>query len=255
VLFLAYIPTEVVVGLLIWIGVVITALAFDEELHSRKAHGLAVAVGLIPCLGGYVWSVVSATVSAVDGLGLFKHQDRETCPSMSQLSKMFGSALYFEGIVALSQGFLFTSLIWSAIMVFIIDREFERASAWMLTASVLSMVGLIHGCDKYEYDHGCYKSGIKNQFGVAVAPEFGFAYLCGALVLLFLQWYDQGSLAIANKLHSLIIRPKRRGSFGNHGSFVQQSTSSLSFKGGSEHMEENVASTHSQPLMGASQHM
>ena len=64
-----------------------------------------------------------------------------------------------------------------------------------------------------------------------------------------------GSLAIANKLHSLIIRPKRRGSFGNHGSFVQQSTSSLSFKGGSEHMEENVASTHSQPLMGASQHM
>ena len=40
VLFLRYIPTEVTVGLLVWIGVVITALAFDEDMHSHKAHGI-----------------------------------------------------------------------------------------------------------------------------------------------------------------------------------------------------------------------
>ena len=44
ILFLKYIPTDVTVGLLVWIGVVITALAFDEDMHSCKAHGIAVVV-------------------------------------------------------------------------------------------------------------------------------------------------------------------------------------------------------------------
>ena len=46
IVFLKYIPTEVTVGLLVWIGIVITALAFDEDMHTSKAHGIAVVVTL-----------------------------------------------------------------------------------------------------------------------------------------------------------------------------------------------------------------
>ena len=115
---------------------------------------------------------------------------------MEDLSDKFGSALYFKGVVTLSQGFLFTSIIWSACMVFIIDREFERAAGWMVMAAVLSMIGLIHGYDQDQFKSGCYRAGIKNQFGYNVAPEFGFGYFSSALILLFLQWYDQGALTI-----------------------------------------------------------
>jgi len=119
VLFLKYIPTEVAVGLLIWIGVVITALAFDENLHSRKAHGLAVAVGLIPNLAGWAFNLITDTIQAVDGLYASLQPTHNItgpvptyCPSMQNLADQFGSALYLKGVVALSQGFLFTSIIW-----------------------------------------------------------------------------------------------------------------------------------------------
>ena len=48
IIFLKYIPTEVTVGLLVWIGIVITALAFDEDMHTSKAHGIAVVVTSYP---------------------------------------------------------------------------------------------------------------------------------------------------------------------------------------------------------------
>jgi AGZA family xanthine/uracil permease-like MFS transporter len=193
--------TEVTVGLLIWIGVVITALAFDEDLHSRKAHGLAVAVGLVPCLAGWAFNLITDAIQAVDGLhGGSLPQPQ--CHSMAQLARQFGSSLYFKGVIALSQGFLFTSIIWSACMVFIIDREFERAAAWMLFASVLSMLGLIHGYDLDEFNNGCYQKGVVNKFGFHVAPDFGFAYCFASLLLLFLQWYDHGSLHLWSMLRS-----------------------------------------------------
>jgi len=42
------------------------------------------------------------------------------------------------GMIALSQGYLLTSIVLAAAMVHIIDRRFEKAAAWMLGAAALS---------------------------------------------------------------------------------------------------------------------
>jgi hypothetical protein len=42
------------------------------------------------------------------------------------------------GMVALSQGYLLTSIVLAATMVHITDRRFEKAAAWMLGAAALS---------------------------------------------------------------------------------------------------------------------
>lgn len=42
------------------------------------------------------------------------------------------------GMIALSQGYLLTSIVLAAAMVHIIDRRFDKAAAWMLGAAALS---------------------------------------------------------------------------------------------------------------------
>src|SRR5438552_1259696 len=56
----------------------------------------------------------------------------------------FAPNLHIHGVIALSQGFLITSIIYAAVMVFVIDHKFKRAAAWLLAAALFSAIGLIH---------------------------------------------------------------------------------------------------------------
>eukprot|EP00658_Telonema_sp_P-2_P073730 TRINITY_DN62842_c0_g1_i1.p1 TRINITY_DN62842_c0_g1~~TRINITY_DN62842_c0_g1_i1.p1 ORF type:complete len:199 (+),score=47.97 TRINITY_DN62842_c0_g1_i1:66-662(+) len=133
----------------------------------------------------------------------------------------FGTSLYLDGVVALSQGYLFTSIIWSAAMVLIIDREFELAGVWTMLAAVLSMIGLIHGYDRHAYDNECYAHGLKNKFGISVASDFGFAYLFASMLLLGLQWYTQGNFFHLNRGFSSAKKLLARSKQSFVGSFLQ----------------------------------
>ena len=52
--------------------------------------------------------------------------------------------MHFKGLVALSQGFMLTCLVWSAASALLIDREFRQAAMWMCAGAVLSFFGFIH---------------------------------------------------------------------------------------------------------------
>ena len=52
---------------------------------------------------------------------------------------------FISGAFALEQGFIFTSMILAAVTVYIIEREFKKASVWCLAAAALSATGLMHG--------------------------------------------------------------------------------------------------------------
>jgi AGZA family xanthine/uracil permease-like MFS transporter len=101
--------------------------------------------------------------------------------SLYEAAPKLGSDFALGGIVALSQGFLPTSMILSAILVFAIDRRFLRAAAWASAASLLSMVGLMHA---YELT----PSGVRNRFGFAAAPAFGAMYALTAVFLVALHF-------------------------------------------------------------------
>jgi AGZA family xanthine/uracil permease-like MFS transporter len=156
-LVLAYIPIDATVGILLWIGLVMTAQAFQQVPGE---HALAVAFGLIPSLAAWVLVQIETALRAA-GSSLYAAAPR------------LGSDFALGGIIALSQGFLPTSMILSAILVFAIDRRFLRAAAWACAASVLSMVGLMHA---YELT----PLGVMNRFGLAAAPAFGVMYALAA---------------------------------------------------------------------------
>jgi AGZA family xanthine/uracil permease-like MFS transporter len=164
-LVLKIVPLEATLGILLWIGIIITAQAFQEV---PKKHALAVAFGLIPSLAAWALLLVETSL-------------RKAGKTLFEVAPAFGNDLYIHGVIALNQGFLLSSMVLAAILVFVIEREFLKAAGWTATAAVLSMIGLIHAYD-------LTPSGVQNKFGVLAAPAFATMYGLSAALLVMLYF-------------------------------------------------------------------
>ena len=156
---------EATLGILIWISVIMTAQAFQE---TPKAHALAVAVGLIPSLATWALLLIDASVRAA-GSTLFT-----TAPK-------FGADVFIQGVIALSQGFILTSMILSAILALSIDHRLLKAALWSFAGAVLSGLGIIHA-------YALTPQGVQNKFGFFAAPGFVAGYALTGCVLLGLHF-------------------------------------------------------------------
>lgn len=159
-LVLQYIPLEATLGILLWIGLIMTAQSFQEV---PKSHALAVAIGLIPALAAWAQVLIDTAL-------------RKAGTTLFEIAPKFGSDLYIHGIFALNQGFLLTSMIFAAMMVQIVERRFARAAVWAGVAAVSSCLGLIHAYD-------LTAAGVQNKFGLLAAPAFAAGYALVAIIL------------------------------------------------------------------------
>jgi AGZA family xanthine/uracil permease-like MFS transporter len=153
---LGLIPLEAGIGILLYIGIIIVAQSFQE---TPREHAPAVALGIVPALAGWGLLMVESGLRAA-GTSLFH----------VGLAKFSQESLAIHGMISLERGFIFTSMILSAIGVALIERKFARAAAWSLAAALLSTFGIIHS-----YDLGV--GGITSRFGFMAASEFVVAYL------------------------------------------------------------------------------
>ena len=131
-----FIPVEAGMALIIWIGLAMTAQAF--EVVPAK-HIPAVVVGLIPALGAYTEFVIKRTLLAV-GYGTPEH------PIPAALNALFADRAdyYSAGVFAVGEGYIYTCMILSAATVHIIERRFLRAAAWFAIGAVIALLGLAH---------------------------------------------------------------------------------------------------------------
>lgn len=137
-----------------------------------KNHALAVAFGLVPSLAA--WS-----------LQLIETSLRKAGKTLFEAAPVFGNDLYIQGVIALNQGFLLSSMVLAAMLVFVIEREFLKAAGWAAAAAVLSMVGLINAFE-------LTPSGVHNKFGIVAAPEFAIMYGLSAAFLVLLHYRGSG---------------------------------------------------------------
>lgn len=183
-LVLRVVPLEATLGILLWIGVVITAQAFGA-VPAR--HGIAVAVGLVPALAAWALFLVETSLRA-SGKTLV-----DAGPALTQ------SGVHVHGIVALSQGFLLSSMLLAAIVAHVVDRRLRAAAAWCGAAAALSLAGIVHAY-RIEAD------GVVNRFfdlGLGPeapnpAPVFALGYAIAAVILLWLARTSGGSGARAH---------------------------------------------------------
>jgi AGZA family xanthine/uracil permease-like MFS transporter len=124
------IPVDAGMAIVLWIGVVISAQAFEA---TPKEHAPAVVMGLLP--GIAAWGALMAKNGLRAGGAHF---------SEGLIGDFQKSDTWIHGAFALEQGFLFTAMLLSAATVAVLERRFRSASVWCLAAAALSAVGLMH---------------------------------------------------------------------------------------------------------------
>lgn len=183
-LLLYYMPLEVTLGILLWIGLIITAQAFQEV---PKAHAPAVAIGFIPSLAAWGTLLIqTALQKAAPGYGL------------KQAAANFSPELFVNGMLSLAQGFILISVFFSAIVANVIDRRWRTAAIWCLVAAAASACGIIHGF--FFTPDGDYAPALlefpflggngEYQLGL----EFGGVYLLAAILLLAMHFLKPGEI-------------------------------------------------------------
>jgi AGZA family xanthine/uracil permease-like MFS transporter len=164
-LVLKFVPMEATLGILVWVSIIITAQAFQE---IPKAHALAVAIGLIPSLAAWALLLVETSL-------------RTAGSSLFIAAPKFGPGLFVQGAIALSQGFILTSMVLAAILALSIDHQFLKAARWAFAGAVLSASGIVHAYD-------LTPAGVQNKFGWMAAPEYVVGYALTGALLLALHW-------------------------------------------------------------------
>ena len=130
------IPIDAGMAIVLWIGIVITAQAFDS---TPRQHSVAVVVGLLPGVGA--WGAIMAK-NGLRAAGLGADPQHAFSPALIEAFE--AADVWIHGAFALEQGFIFTAMILAAATVAIIERRFTSAAAWCFIAAALSLTGLMH---------------------------------------------------------------------------------------------------------------
>jgi AGZA family xanthine/uracil permease-like MFS transporter len=175
-------PIEVTLGILLWIGLIITAQSFQEV---PKPHAPAVAIGFIPSIAAWGELLIETTLhKAAPGY------------SLEKATVAFTPDVFLNGMLCLAQGFILISIFFSAIVARIIDRRWRSAAVWCLIAAVASACGIIHGF-VFTADGG-YAPALfqRPSFGQATPSGFDFAlvYLVAAGVLFAMDKLKPGEI-------------------------------------------------------------
>ena len=159
------IPIDAGMAIVLWIGMVISAQAFQA---TPRTHAPAVVVGMLPGIGA--WGALMAK-NGLHAAGLGVPDAPFTGALIAEFLK---TDTWIDGAFSLEQGFLFTSMLLAAAVVGVIDRKWTAAAAWCGVASLLSLTGLMHS---YQWT--------TSDTALKLAPAWSFAIGYGIVAVIF----------------------------------------------------------------------
>ena len=142
---LALVPVVAISPILLYIGMLIGAQAFQT---TPSKHAPAVVVALTPHLAAWaklqVDTMLGATVTAAQTVGGLA-SDKVGDVKAAALASLPQQGVLYHGLEVMGGGSIIAGLILGAIAVFIIERDFVKASAFALAGAVLTYFGFMHG--------------------------------------------------------------------------------------------------------------
>ncbi len=168
----ALIPVEAGAAILLWIGVIIAAQAFQA---TPREHAIAVVVGFFPALAAWGLLMMEAGLRAAG-----------TSAGAVGIEKL-AMQLPIAGMISLDRGFIFTSMILAAMTVQLVEKHYKSAALWAFAAALISATGIIHG-------FAVADGAIINAYGPAHTWPFIVGYAGMGVVFLLL-----GGEAVENK--------------------------------------------------------
>jgi AGZA family xanthine/uracil permease-like MFS transporter len=134
----ALVPMEAGMAIVLWIGIVITAQAFQT---TPRAHAAAVAIGLFPAIAAWGLLVLTQTLGAAAAAS---GDPGVATRALADPDAFARNGLQVDGLVAIAQGFMITCMVWSAMSAHLIDRGYRRAAAWGIVGAVAAFFGFVH---------------------------------------------------------------------------------------------------------------
>ncbi len=132
------VPIEAGIAIVLWIGIIITAQAFQT---TPKSHAPAAAIGLFPAIAAWGATVVAGAFISV-GLvtkGAATIQDLLAANPNAEVN-----GFLLHGLITMERGYIFTCMILAAVSAFLIERKFYTAACWSLIGALFAGVGLTH---------------------------------------------------------------------------------------------------------------
>ena len=145
-LFLALVPVVAISPILLYIGMLIGAQAFQE---TPKAHAPAIILALVPHLAAWCKTLMDGALGAAG-----------TNAAAVGFDKLGQVGVLYHGLEVLGGGAILTGLVLGAIGVFVAEKKFAHASAFAATGAALTFFGFMHG----------------ESVGIAVTPTVAIAY-------------------------------------------------------------------------------
>lgn len=165
-LLLSVIPLVSIVPILLFIGLVIGAQAFQA---SPKRHAPAIVLALVPNIAEWAKTQVDGALGA-GGINIGAIPDKV-------FADLANAGVLYQGMELAGGGAVLAGLMIGAIAVFVIDRRFNWAAVYAGAATLLSFFGFIHGA----------------HLAVNASPGVSFGYGLATLTFIWMAWQQKRS--------------------------------------------------------------
>jgi AGZA family xanthine/uracil permease-like MFS transporter len=149
----ALIPVVAISPILLYIGMLIGAQAFQE---TPKSHAPAIVLALTPHLAAWGKLLIDNSLGAAG--------TNATAVGLDKLGQM---GVLYHGLALMGGGSILGGVILGAIGATIIDRNFSKAAAFSLVGAGLTFFGFMHG----------------EAIGIGQTPVVAVSYLLVAIIL------------------------------------------------------------------------
>jgi len=166
-LLLAVVPLVSILPILLYIGLVIGAQAFET---TPGRHHPAVILAMLPNIASWAQNQIDGALGAAG-----------TTAAKVGFDKLAGHGVIYHGLELFGGGGTLTGLMLGATAAFIIDRRFNRAAVYALGSAVLAYFGVING----------------TALGFGNSAPVALGYLIIALICLGFAWQGQNEPIMA----------------------------------------------------------
>src|SRR5216110_1454620 len=168
------IPVVAISPILLYIGMLIGAQAFQT---TPIKHAPAIVLALTPHLAAWaklqIDTMLGATLSAAERVGGLAG-DKVVAVKSAAIASLPQQGVLYHGLEVMGGGSILAGLVLGAIGVFIIEREFVKASAFALSGAIMTYFVFMHG----------EAVGIGGGLGVTPGVALAYAVMAGGLFAL-----------------------------------------------------------------------
>jgi AGZA family xanthine/uracil permease-like MFS transporter len=168
---LALVPVVAISPILLYIGMLIGAQAFQT---TPIKHAPAIVLALTPHLAAWaklqIDTMLASTMTAAQSVGGLAADKVDTVKTAA-IAALPQQGVLYHGLEIMGGGSILAGLILGAIGVFVIERDFTKASAFALTGAAMTYFGFMHG------------EAVGIGGGLGVTPAVALAYAVVAIWL------------------------------------------------------------------------